>query len=176
MPDGHPPNGCRSRSVCWMVTRLGLPLSLRREDSRARARADFTPRRQSGSEPTKRLDQRRRVPGFLPHEPTGKQVGKVGVELLAGAVHGGAFVGPLSVPDIRRYSHHFRGIENTTQSIRTKPTTIRRRKDAGYAKEVLILRGFLVVPGEGLEPATNGLQNRCSTAELTRRTPFVTVA
>jgi hypothetical protein len=24
------------------------------------------------------------------------------------------------------------------------------------------------VPGEGLEPPTNGLQNRCSTAELTR--------
>jgi hypothetical protein len=26
-----------------------------------------------------------------------------------------------------------------------------------------------LVPGEGLEPPTNGLQNRCSTAELTRR-------
>jgi hypothetical protein len=26
------------------------------------------------------------------------------------------------------------------------------------------------VPGEGIEPPTNGLQNRCSTAELTRRT------
>jgi hypothetical protein len=25
------------------------------------------------------------------------------------------------------------------------------------------------VPGEGLEPPTNGLQNRCSTAELTRQ-------
>ena len=25
-----------------------------------------------------------------------------------------------------------------------------------------------LVPGEGLEPPTNGLQNRCSTAELTR--------
>src|SRR5262245_19501723 len=28
---------------------------------------------------------------------------------------------------------------------------------------------ILLVPGEGLEPPTNGLQNRCSTAELTRR-------
>jgi hypothetical protein len=27
---------------------------------------------------------------------------------------------------------------------------------------------ILLVPGEGLEPPTNGLQNRCSTAELTR--------
>ena len=27
----------------------------------------------------------------------------------------------------------------------------------------------ILVPGEGLEPPTNGLQNRCSTAELTRR-------
>ena len=26
-----------------------------------------------------------------------------------------------------------------------------------------------LVPGEGLEPPTNGLQNRCSTAELTRQ-------
>jgi hypothetical protein len=26
-----------------------------------------------------------------------------------------------------------------------------------------------LVPGEGLEPPTNGLQNRCSTTELTRR-------
>ncbi len=26
-----------------------------------------------------------------------------------------------------------------------------------------------MVPGEGLEPPTNGLQNRCSTAELTRQ-------
>jgi hypothetical protein len=26
---------------------------------------------------------------------------------------------------------------------------------------------ILLVPGEGLEPPTNGLQNRCSTAELT---------
>jgi hypothetical protein len=25
-----------------------------------------------------------------------------------------------------------------------------------------------LVPGEGIEPPTNGLQNRCSTAELTR--------
>jgi hypothetical protein len=28
---------------------------------------------------------------------------------------------------------------------------------------------ILLVPGEGLEPPTNGLQNRCSTAELTRQ-------
>ena len=28
----------------------------------------------------------------------------------------------------------------------------------------------LLVPGEGIEPPTFGLQNRCSTAELTRRT------
>jgi hypothetical protein len=34
---------------------------------------------------------------------------------------------------------------------------------------------FSLVPGEGLEPPTNGLQNRCSTAELTRRTLVVTV-
>ena len=27
-----------------------------------------------------------------------------------------------------------------------------------------------LVPGEGIEPPTNGLQNRCSTAELARRT------
>ena len=27
------------------------------------------------------------------------------------------------------------------------------------------------VPGEGIEPPTNGLQNRCSTAELTRHYP-----
>jgi hypothetical protein len=27
---------------------------------------------------------------------------------------------------------------------------------------------ILLVPGEGIEPPTNGLQNRCSTAELTR--------
>src|SRR5579872_2125750 len=27
---------------------------------------------------------------------------------------------------------------------------------------------LLAVPGEGIEPPTNGLQNRCSTAELTR--------
>jgi hypothetical protein len=27
---------------------------------------------------------------------------------------------------------------------------------------------ILLVPGAGFEPATNGLQNRCSTAELTR--------
>ena len=26
----------------------------------------------------------------------------------------------------------------------------------------------LPVPGEGIEPPTNGLQNRCSTAELSR--------
>jgi hypothetical protein len=29
---------------------------------------------------------------------------------------------------------------------------------------------ILLVPGEGIEPPTNGLQNRCSTAELTRLT------
>jgi hypothetical protein len=28
---------------------------------------------------------------------------------------------------------------------------------------------FLLVPGERIELPTNGLQNRCSTAELTRR-------
>src|ERR1700740_66190 len=28
---------------------------------------------------------------------------------------------------------------------------------------------ILLVPGEGLEPPTNGLQNRCSTTELTRQ-------
>jgi hypothetical protein len=28
-----------------------------------------------------------------------------------------------------------------------------------------------VVPGEGIEPPTFGLQNRCSTAELTRHPP-----
>src|SRR5262249_60480285 len=28
---------------------------------------------------------------------------------------------------------------------------------------------ILLVPGEGIEPPTNGLQNRCSTAELTRQ-------
>src|SRR5262245_47297326 len=28
---------------------------------------------------------------------------------------------------------------------------------------------LLLVPGAGFEPATNGLQNRCSTTELTRR-------
>ena len=33
-----------------------------------------------------------------------------------------------------------------------------------------------VVPGEGIEPPTNGLQNRCSTAELTRRPYQVGVA
>jgi hypothetical protein len=27
---------------------------------------------------------------------------------------------------------------------------------------------ILLVPGEGFEPPTNGLQNRCSTTELTR--------
>src|SRR4051812_24584436 len=27
----------------------------------------------------------------------------------------------------------------------------------------------ILVPGEGIEPPTNGLQNRCSTPELTRR-------
>jgi putative endonuclease len=30
-----------------------------------------------------------------------------------------------------------------------------------------------MVPGEGLEPPTNGLQNRCTTAVLTRRAPVV---
>jgi hypothetical protein len=30
---------------------------------------------------------------------------------------------------------------------------------------------ILLVPGEGIEPPTFGLQNRCSTAELTR--PYV---
>jgi hypothetical protein len=29
---------------------------------------------------------------------------------------------------------------------------------------------ILLVPGEGFEPPTNGLQNRCSTPELTRLT------
>ena len=32
-----------------------------------------------------------------------------------------------------------------------------------------IIDAMLLVPGEGLEPPTNGLQNRCSTAELTRQ-------
>jgi hypothetical protein len=31
-----------------------------------------------------------------------------------------------------------------------------------------------LVPGEGIEPPTNGLQNRCSTAELTRHRPVTT--
>ena len=31
--------------------------------------------------------------------------------------------------------------------------------------------GGLVVPGERIELPTNGLQNRCSTAELTRQMP-----
>src|SRR5262245_4184609 len=35
------------------------------------------------------------------------------------------------------------------------------------AQKALISWAF-VVPGEGIEPPTNGLQNRCSTAELTR--------
>jgi hypothetical protein len=34
------------------------------------------------------------------------------------------------------------------------------------------MSGGPVVPGEGLEPPTNGLQNRCSTAELTRQAAF----
>jgi hypothetical protein len=34
---------------------------------------------------------------------------------------------------------------------------------------------ILLVPGEGFEPPTNGLQNRCSTAELTRRNPKVSM-
>jgi hypothetical protein len=34
-----------------------------------------------------------------------------------------------------------------------------------------------VVPAAGFEPATNGLQNRCSTPELSRRVaPWVTQA
>jgi hypothetical protein len=32
-----------------------------------------------------------------------------------------------------------------------------------------------VVPGERIELPTNGLQNRCSTAELTRQRPIFTV-
>ena len=33
-----------------------------------------------------------------------------------------------------------------------------------------------LVPGEGIEPPTNGLQNRCSTAELTRHAAGSVVA
>ena len=42
---------------------------------------------------------------------------------------------------------------------------------ASKAQETLVL-GFSVVPAEGIEPPTFGLQNRCSTAELNRQTPF----
>jgi hypothetical protein len=38
----------------------------------------------------------------------------------------------------------------------------------GTAKEVVALITIAMVPGEGIEPPTFGLQNRCSTAELTR--------
>jgi hypothetical protein len=33
---------------------------------------------------------------------------------------------------------------------------------------------ILLVPGEGFEPPTNGLQNRCSTTELTRQEVKIT--
>ena len=40
---------------------------------------------------------------------------------------------------------------------------------AKFAPNPINLKSLiLLVPGEGLEPPTNGLQNRCSTAELTR--------
>jgi RES domain-containing protein len=43
----------------------------------------------------------------------------------------------------------------------------RTRGEAGRAKTDEFYR-FLLVPGERIELPTNGLQNRCSTAELTR--------
>jgi hypothetical protein len=42
----------------------------------------------------------------------------------------------------------------------------RRVSSAAVFQKMLVL----LVPGEGIEPPTNGLQNRCSTAELTRQT------
>jgi hypothetical protein len=39
------------------------------------------------------------------------------------------------------------------------------------------VRGYALdfpVPGDGFEPPTNGLQNRCSTTELTRQRPVST--
>ena len=46
------------------------------------------------------------------------------------------------------------------QGMRHRATDAVARGDDGEA----------LVPGEGIEPPTNGLQNRCSTAELTRQT------
>jgi hypothetical protein len=41
------------------------------------------------------------------------------------------------------------------------------RHAEGYISQTKSL--ILLVPGAGFEPATNGLQNRCSTTELTRQ-------
>jgi hypothetical protein len=43
--------------------------------------------------------------------------------------------------------------------------TARRRSENGHNRRILPI---LLVPGERIELPTNGLQNRCSTAELTR--------
>src|SRR5205085_12493074 len=44
-----------------------------------------------------------------------------------------------------------------------------RTASSSVIARMFALLSFELVPGEGLEPPTNGLQNRCSTAELTRR-------
>ena len=43
-----------------------------------------------------------------------------------------------------------------------------RWQQAFFRRGLLTKLLILLVPGAGFEPATNGLQNRCSTAELTR--------
>src|ERR1700735_4008766 len=53
------------------------------------------------------------------------------------------------------------------------PVAYQAQKSAWLARAGSVkvrLSGWLVVPGERIELPTNGLQNRCSTAELTRQT------
>jgi hypothetical protein len=78
-------------------------------------------------------------------------------------------ISPMEVPQVPKGApRRLRPANvNFTAQIRHKASNIQWSGPKGVPN--FAIRLWISMPAEGLEPPTNGLQNRCSTTELSRR-------